>query len=82
MNIFIGNLSPHMDESTLKTIFSEYGQIKSLNLVKDDYTHRSRGFGYVEMWSESDAVNAIRNLNNKSFNGKRMMVNTVELQNW
>ena len=75
MNLFVGNLSQYMDERALKNIFREYGMVLSVQLVKDQATHRSSGFGYVEMDSETDAQAAIKALNNKLIQGKRMIVN-------
>ncbi|HYG37254.1 MAG TPA: RNA-binding protein [Cytophagales bacterium] len=78
MNIFIGNLSKQMDENNLHKIFTEFGLVNSVKVVKDSYTGKFRGFGFVEMVSEEDALNAIKSLNNKSFFGKRIMVNRRE----
>ena len=78
MNIFIGNLSHEINEMNLMDIFKEFGLVNSVKVVKDSYTGKFRGFGFVEMFSESDGLNAIKNLNNKMFLGKRLMVNRRE----
>ncbi|HYG40009.1 MAG TPA: RNA-binding protein [Cytophagales bacterium] len=78
MKIFVGNLSQNMDEKTLNNIFEEFGLVKSVTLVKDFYTNRSRGFAFVEMFSSQDALAAIESLNNKTFLGKRIVVNKRE----
>lgn len=78
MNIFIGNLSDKVEESNLFNIFSEFGLVKTAKVVKDSYTGKFRGFGFVEMIAESEGLNAIKFLNNKSFFGKRIMVNRRE----
>ena len=67
MKIFIGNLSTSADEAGLKNLFLTYGKVASATIVYDKYTHRSRGFGYVEMEEQSEALSAINRLNNTFF---------------
>jgi RNA recognition motif-containing protein len=81
MNIFVGNLSKEVDEQGLHRIFRPYGLLKTVELVKDLGTGRFRGCAYVEMFSNDEAVEAIKNLNNKTFLGKRLMVNQRERYN-
>jgi cold-inducible RNA-binding protein len=79
MNIFVGNLSDQFSEFTLMELFQQFGLVRSVKVVKDSYGGNFRGFGFVEMISESDAINAIKRLNNKSYFGKRIMVNKREV---
>ena len=67
MKIFIGNLSTSADETGLKNLFLTFGKVSSATIVYDKYTHRSRGFGYVEMEDQSEALSAINRLNNTFF---------------
>ena len=67
MKIFIGNLSTSADEAGLKNLFLAFGKVSSATIVYDKYTHRSRGFGYVEMEEQSEALSAINRLNNTFF---------------
>jgi len=62
MNIYIANLEQTIDNERLKELFSAYGEVKSVEVVKDVFTDVSRGFGYVEMEDE-DAKKAIAALN-------------------
>lgn len=78
MNIFVGNLSKEVDERDLHKIFKPFGLLKSVNLVKDLGTGRFRGCAYVEMFSNTEALEAIKSLNNQTFLGKRLMVNQRE----
>lgn len=78
MNIFVGNLGPDITERALFKIFSEYGDIKKVSVIIDQYTGMSRGFGFVEMDSESEGMNAIKVLNNQVFMGRRIFVNKRE----
>jgi len=73
MNIYIENLDFTIDNDKLKEIFSSYGKVKSAEVVKDVFTDRSRGFGYVEM-EEADAQNAINGLNKTLLNDLKLIV--------
>ena len=63
MNIYVGNLSFDATESDLENTFSEYGDVKSVNIIKDRETGRSRGFGFVEMRDQSGGHAAIDGIN-------------------
>ena len=78
MHIFVGNLSHEMDELRIEKVFKPYGLLKSVKLANDLGTGRFRGYAFVEMYSESEGLDAIKNLNNKDFLGKRMVVNKRE----
>ena len=52
MNIYVGNLSYGVDESQLKGIFEQYGEVSSVKIINDKFTGRSKGFGFVEMDDE------------------------------
>ena len=74
MNIFVGNLAWEVAEEDLKTAFSEYGQVDSARIITDRYSGRSRGFGFVEMPSDTEARTAIEGLNGKDLKGRAMTV--------
>jgi len=75
VNIYVGNLSYEVTEKDLKTAFEDYGQVESANVVQDKYSGRSRGFGFVEMSSETEGQSAIDGLNGKELKGRAMKVN-------
>jgi cold-inducible RNA-binding protein len=75
MNIYVGNLSYGMDDGSLQTAFSEFGQVASAQVVKDKETGRSRGFGFVEMPVQAEAEAAIKALNGKELDGRAISVN-------
>jgi RNA recognition motif-containing protein len=75
MNIFVGNLSSQTTEKQLETLFTEFGEVKSVKIITDNYTNRSRGFGFVEMSDKTQAETAIEKLNNSSFNTQSIVVN-------
>lgn len=74
-NIYVGNLSFSIDSSQLNDLFSSYGAVSSANVVMDRDTGRSKGFGFVEMSSASDAESAINSLNGKDVDGRSLTVN-------
>lgn len=75
MNIYVGNLPYSITEDELKEAFKAYGEVASINLIKDKFTGESKGFGFVEMSSNAEADSAIKGLNGKSFQGRNLKVN-------
>ncbi|SPD75116.1 putative RNA-binding protein RbpF [uncultured Desulfobacterium sp.] len=75
MNIFIGNLSFDVSEDELQKAFEAYGQVTTVNIIKDKYSGRSRGFGFVEMGVDAEAQSAIEGLNGKELKGRKLSVN-------
>jgi len=74
MNIHVGNLSFDVTEEGLRQAFEVFGQIASVNIVKDKLTLESRGFGFVEMPAKAEAQSAINHLNGKGLKGRRLRV--------
>jgi len=72
--MYVGNIPYNATEEDLKQLFSEYGEIESLKIMKDQFTDRSKGFGFIEMVNEEDAKKAIATLNGKDFKGKSLTV--------
>jgi RNA recognition motif-containing protein len=77
MNIYVGNLSYEVTEEDLKEVFEGFGQVESVKIIKDNYTGKSKGFGFVEMSSNADAQSAINGLNDKELKGRTLNVNTA-----
>ncbi|MCC6797187.1 MAG: RNA-binding protein [Candidatus Hydrogenedentes bacterium] len=75
MNIYVGNLSYNTTEDDLRTQFETYGQVTSARVVIDKMTNRSKGFGFVEMGSQSEGQAAISGLNGKDLGGRALNVN-------
>ena len=75
MNIYVGNLSKDVSEDDLKGLFSKYGSIKEVKIIKDPYSGESKGFGFLEMSNSSEAQKAISELNSKELKGKKLTVN-------
>jgi len=58
MNIYVGNLSPEVTEEDLQQAFESYGNVESVKIIKDRYSGKSRGFGFVEMPAKAEAQSA------------------------
>ncbi len=77
MNIYVGNLSYEVTEEDLKEAFAVFGEVETVRVLKDNYTGRSKGFGFVEMSNNADAQSAIDGLNDKELKGRALKVNTA-----
>ncbi len=75
MNIYVGNLSYEVTEADLKKAFEIFGAVDTVKVIKDNYTGRSKGFGFVEMPAKSEAQSAIEGLNGKDLKGRNLNVN-------
>ncbi len=74
MNIFISNLNYNTVESELQALFENYGEVESAKIITDRETGRSRGFGFVEMPNNEEALKAIEELNQREFKQKVLNV--------
>ena len=75
MNIYVGNLSHDVSDEDLRQAFEAFGQVESATVIKDKYSGNSKGFGFVEMPSKSEAQSAIDGLNSKELQGRTINVN-------
>ncbi len=80
MNIYVGQLPFSVTENELQELFTEFGEIASVNLIMDRYSGRPKGFGFIDMPNNSEADKAIKALNKTMFNGKEIKVNQVQKQ--
>ena len=74
MNIYIGNLSYTVKESDLRQVMEDYGTVDSAKLIIDRDTNRSKGFAFVEMPNEAEAINAIKELDGAEYQGRQMVL--------
>src|SRR5215471_7060161 len=74
-NIFVGNLSYGTTEDAVRALFEAYGTVDKVSIITDRDTGRAKGFGFVEMSSNSDADRAIAALNGKDVDGRALNVN-------
>jgi len=75
MNIYVGNLSFDTTDEDLQQAFGNFGEVTSVNIIKDKYTGKSRGFGFVEMADGTAAASAIEGMNGQDMNGRTLNVN-------
>jgi RNA recognition motif-containing protein len=75
MNIYVGNLSYDVTEADLRQAFEPFGAIASINIIKDNVSGQSKGFGFVEMSSMTEAQAAITSLNGQPLKGRALNLN-------
>ena len=80
MKIYVGNLSYDATEDDLSGLFGTHGQVESVAIVKDHYSGRSRGFGFVEMAEKGEGEAAIAALNGTEHRGRKLNVNEAQAQ--
>jgi len=73
--LYVGNISFQMTENDLEDLFSPIGPVAEVNLIVDRATQRPRGFAFVTMQSEEDALKAAEQLNGQTVNGRKITVN-------
>ncbi len=74
MNLFVGNISRTVKDDALRALFAEFGNVNSVKILTDRYTGESKGFGFVDMPSEQQAMEAMRKLTNAEFFGLKLVV--------
>lgn len=75
VNIYVGNLSYQATDEDLRAAFEAFGQVSSAQVIKDKFTGRSRGFGFVEMPDSGEGQKAIDGVNNQDIAGRPVRVN-------
>lgn len=78
MNIFVGRLSYETQEKDLKSLFERVGPVKSLKIITDRETGKSKGFAFVTMVNNADGTKAIADLNGTSIDGRSISVTEAE----
>lgn len=78
MNIYVGNLPYSTDEQGLKEWFSQYGEVTRTSVITDRATGRSRGFGFVEMADDQEALAAIEATDGTEYQGRSLVVNEAK----
>lgn len=78
MNLYVGNLSSDVNDSDLRQAFEVYGNVASAAIIKDRFSGDSRGFGFVDMPSKEEALEAIRELNGQEIKGQSLIVSEAK----
>ena len=74
MNIYVGNLAPEVTEEELKQEFAVFGAVTSVSIIKDKYSGKPKGFGFVEMTSRTEGQTAISGLKGKTVKDRTIEV--------
>jgi cold-inducible RNA-binding protein len=77
-NLYVGNLTVNATEDVVKDNFATAGLVVSVNIIKDNQTKQSRGFGFVEMETEEGARQAIEMFNGGKLDGNTIVVNEAK----
>jgi RNA recognition motif-containing protein len=78
IKIYVGNLSFESNEVDLKGLFATYGEVESAKVIVDQFTNRSRGFGFIEMTNREEGLKAIQALDSKELGGRSLKVNEAK----
>ena len=76
--LYVGNLSYSATDASLKDAFAPMGAIESANVIIDKMTGRSRGFGFVTMTNDDEALKAIESMNGAEVEGRKLTVNEAK----
>jgi RNA recognition motif-containing protein len=76
--LYVGNLSYNVNSSDLEQLFSQHGTVQSAEVISDRDTGRSKGFGFVQMGSDTEAQAAIAALNGQEHDGRALTVNEAK----
>jgi len=78
MNIYVGNLPFETTDDDLKAMFEKHGEVSSAKVISDQYTGKSRGFGFVEMPDNEKASAAIAGFNGADMGGRTLKVSEAK----
>ena len=76
--LYVGNLGYDVDSSQLQGLFTAHGTVESAEVIQDRDTQRSKGFGFVQMSTDTEATIAITALNGKEHGGRALTVNEAK----
>jgi RNA recognition motif-containing protein len=74
MKLYVGNLPWSVDDNALKELFASYGEVEEAALIKDKFSGRSKGFGFVTFKDDEAAQKAIAEMNKKEIEGRPLTV--------
>ena len=73
--LYVGSLAYSVNDDQLKQLFAAAGTVTSAQVIVDRDSNQSKGFGFVEMSSDNEAKEAIKQLNDKEIDGRKIVVN-------
>lgn len=74
MNLFVSNISHSVKNDELRLLFQKIGEVTSVKIINDKYTGESKGFGFVDMRDDTQALEAIEKLTNTDLGGRKLVV--------
>ena len=78
--LYVGNLPWSMSDTSLREIFSQFGEIVEVVVISDRMTGRSKGFGFVTFGTEEQAAEAMKEMNEKDIEGRKLIVTVAKPQ--
>ena len=78
MKVYVGNLPWSVDDEKLREMFSKFGDIEEATVIKDKFSGRSKGFGFVTFSEGASAIKAIEEMNEKEMEGRQLRVNEAK----
>jgi RNA recognition motif-containing protein len=78
MNIHVGNLAYNVTEDDLRTLFSNFGEVSIVNIIKEKSSGQSKGFGFVEMLNNSEADKAMKAINGSKLRDQAIKVSQAK----
>jgi RNA recognition motif-containing protein len=78
MKVYVGNLPFSFDDEGLRRIFATYGEVEEASIIKDKFSGRSKGFGFVTFKNDAEAQKAIAEMNDKEVEGRNLKVNEAK----
>jgi len=78
MKLFVKNIDKSVNEAQLEGLFAKFGEVVSAKIIYDTITWESKGFGFVEMATKTDAAKAIESLNGQALKGRELIVQEAE----
>src|SRR3989344_5259050 len=78
MKVYVGNLPFSVDDEKLRELFAPFGDIEEVQVIKDKFSGRSKGFGFVTFANKEDAEKAIAKMNDKETEGRNLKVNEAK----
>jgi len=78
MKLYVGNLPFSVDDEKLKELFSAHGKIEEATVIKDRFSGRSKGFGFVTFATKEEAEKAVKKMNDKEIEGRNLKVSEAK----
>jgi len=79
--LYVGNLSYDASDSDIEELFKGIGNVKNVEIIYNRHTHRSKGYGFVQMFNTDDAKRAVEVLHDQPFLGRNLIVNGSKARN-